>query len=217
MVYGREIDGETLSFEPSGALLDASLVMRDRETDSWWSIMTSDAIGGPLGGTDLRELPVGEKTTWGDWIARHPETLVLSVDGREHVESNPYESYLASDDTFRGMEADFDDDRLPPKEPVYAFWDEGQPHAVAHDVIEGGRVFDLGEGAVFLHRSEGEPFLASSRAWRLPAGAADGAEPGDLLARLEAGELEGAEPVEGFDTFWYTWASVHEETELLRD
>ena len=40
---------EELNFEASGALLDASLVMRDRETDSWWSIMTSDAIGGDLG------------------------------------------------------------------------------------------------------------------------------------------------------------------------
>ena len=30
--------------------MDASLVMRDRETDSWWSIMTSDAIGGELDG-----------------------------------------------------------------------------------------------------------------------------------------------------------------------
>lgn len=216
MVYGREMDGRTLSFEPSGALLDASLVMRDRETDSWWSIMTSDAIGGSLEGADLRELPVGEKTTWSDWVARHPETLVLSVGGVEHVRSNPYENYFASDDTFRGMASDFEDDRLPPKAPIYAFQHEGRPHAVAHEAFEGGRVFDLDGGAVFVHRSEGAPFLASSRAWRLPAGAADGAEGAELLARIEAGEVPGAEPVEGFDTFWYTWAAVHEETALLR-
>jgi hypothetical protein len=43
--------------------MQATLVLRDRETDSWWSIMTSDAIGGELDGTDLEELPFGEKTT----------------------------------------------------------------------------------------------------------------------------------------------------------
>ena len=64
MVYGRTVGERTLDLEPSGALLSASLVMRDRQTDSWWSIMTSKAIGGPLEGTALPELPVGEKTTW---------------------------------------------------------------------------------------------------------------------------------------------------------
>ena len=34
MVYGRNVAGTELNFEASGALLDASLVMRDRETDS---------------------------------------------------------------------------------------------------------------------------------------------------------------------------------------
>ncbi len=47
--------------------MEASLVMRDRETDSWWSIMTSTAIGGAMAGADLVELPLGEKTTWRSW------------------------------------------------------------------------------------------------------------------------------------------------------
>ncbi len=64
--------------------MKASLVMRDRETDSWWSIMTSSAIGGALQGTELDELPIGEKTTWADWRRRYPATLVLSVDGGQH-------------------------------------------------------------------------------------------------------------------------------------
>ena len=44
MVYDRQYDDETLSFEASGALKDGALVMRDRETDSWWSIMAAEAI-----------------------------------------------------------------------------------------------------------------------------------------------------------------------------
>ncbi len=65
--------------------------MRDRETDSWWSIMTSRAIGGPLDGAQLVELPVSTKSTWGQWRRAHPRTLVLSVDGVEYVESNPFD------------------------------------------------------------------------------------------------------------------------------
>ena len=71
-MYDRKIANRELSFEASGALKKATLVMRDRETDSWWSIMTSNAIGGELEGAELVELPVGEKTTWGAWRARHP-------------------------------------------------------------------------------------------------------------------------------------------------
>ena len=73
MVYGRSYGDRKLNFEASGALKQASLIMRDRETDSWWSIMTSDAIGGELVGTDLVELPRGEKVTWKDWRRRHPD------------------------------------------------------------------------------------------------------------------------------------------------
>jgi len=99
--------------------MDASLVMRDRETDSWWSIMTSDAIGGELNGADLVELPKGEKTTWKDWRQRHPDTLVLSVGGEEHVENNPYDNYFSSDSGFRDIAAR--DDRLETKAPVFTF------------------------------------------------------------------------------------------------
>ena len=34
MVYGRKVGEQELSFEASGALMEASLIMRDRETGS---------------------------------------------------------------------------------------------------------------------------------------------------------------------------------------
>ena len=126
-MYGRQYGEQELSFEASGALMSASLVMRDRETDSWWSIMSSDAIGGELNGADLTELPVGVKTQWGDWVEQYPETLVLSVAGEEHTANNPYDNYLTGEGTFRGLEVD--DQRLPPKAPIYSFHVAG--HAVA--------------------------------------------------------------------------------------
>ena len=216
MVYGRELDGRVLDFEASGALLQASLVMRDRQTDSWWSIMSSDAIGGPLSGAELAELPVGKKALWGEWRREHPETLVLSVDGVEHVEGNPYDSYLEDDGTFRGIQAE--DDRLPAKEPVYAFWLGDQPLAIAHSDFAGGRLVDVptSERRLLLFRAEGAAIYASTEAWWVEAGAATSED--DVAATLEAARSGGSgfHPVGGFDTFWYTWAGVNRGTGLLR-
>jgi hypothetical protein len=214
-VYGREVAGRELRFEPSGALLQASLVMRDRETDSWWSIMTSDAIGGELSGTGLEELPVGEKAQWGDWRARHPDTLVLSVGGLEHERNNPYDNYYRSDGTFRGLRVD--DTRLPPKEPVYTFSLGGSAFAAAHSAFAGGRLFAIGDDTgrqVLLHREPGASVFASTGAWLVDR---DPAQETNVEALLEAARRgkEGFEPLGGFDTFWYSWVSVHSQSRLL--
>lgn len=214
-MYGRKVAGRELNFEPSGALLEASLVMRDRETDSWWSIMSSDSIGGELEGTDLEELPLGEKVQWKDWRARHPDTLVLSVDGVEHERNNPYDNYFSSDGTFRGLHVD--DDRLPPKEPIYAFFHDASAFAIAHARFEGGRLFELGGAAgkhLLVHRPPGASVFASSAAWFVDAEAAQGKEVEALLAAARRGS-EGFDPVGGFDTYWYTWVAVNPQSRLL--
>ena len=99
-MYDRTYRDQTLDFETSGGLLDASLVMRDRQTDSWWLIMEGTAIEGELHGEALQQLPGAEKTTWGDWRQRYPQSLVLSVDGEEHVSKNPYAFRRGSTETW---------------------------------------------------------------------------------------------------------------------
>ncbi len=144
--------------------MDASLVMRDRETDSWWSIMTSDAIGGELDGVELVEFPRGEKVTWKDWRRRHPDTLVLSVDGEEHIENNPYDNYFDSEGTFRDLE--IDDHRLAPKDSIYSFWRDDEPYAVPHTAFAGGKVLEVegwGDQRLFLYRGKKAAIFESSR------------------------------------------------------
>ncbi len=213
MVYGRSVEGRELNFEASGALMSATLVMRDRETDSWWSIMTSDAIGGALDGTDLEELPFGEKTTWGEWKLRYPGTTILSVAGKEHEANNPYDNYFTSEGTFRGLE--IDDDRLPPKEHIFSFWLAGKPWAVTHRAIEGGNLYDAAGHKLLFHRRPGASFYASSDAWMVDASLAASASPAELAMRLREGTVDGAERLNGFDTFWYSWVGVNEGSELL--
>jgi len=221
VVYGRTYGDRELNFEASGALMDAALIMRDRETDSWWSIMRSRAIGGELEGSELHELPYGEKTTWARWRARHPKTLVLSVDGTEHIDGSPYADYFGSERTFRDLEVS--DDRLAPKAPIFAFWLDGRPYAVAHAVIRSGKLAEAeteeGPIRLYFHRQRDAHLHASSAAFRLTGELAE-VDAKELAKRLRAA-VEGRQdaaltPLEGFDTFWYTWAKANPKTMLVR-
>ncbi len=209
--------------------------MRDRQTDSWWSIMTGKAIGGPEDGTRLKELPLGEKTTWKRWVAKHPDTLVLSIDGKEDDQSDPYANYFNSDGTFRG--AKVDDDRLPPKEPVYSFEKSGKDYALPNRKAEGGLLVPFPQDGVelFFYREPGLSLFGSTFAVATPPGLfirqgkdwvfrdgkkrwtiSDTADPDARDAALQRlTELEEVQRLGGFDTFWYTWIAAHPSTTIL--
>ena len=215
-MYDREYNGQVLEFETSGGLLDASLVMRDRETDSWWSIMTGDAIGGNMQGEKLKEMPIGEKTTWGAWKKRHPETRALSVNGREHDTRDGYDDYFASESTFRNIE--IHDYRLQPKQPIYSFRHEDVSYAVAYDRFAGGGIFDLEGGAgehtqVVLFRDPDASIRASSTAFLVPKGSVPSVDR-TTVEKLAA--RPDVERLAGFDTFWYNWVLVHPKTIVLK-
>ncbi len=220
-MYGREYGDRELRFEASGGLIHASLVMQDKETDSYWSIMDGTALAGDFKGTRLRELPLGTKTQWKNWVAAHPDTLVLSVDGTEHIERNPYEDYFADDKSFRGTSAA--DDRLPTKASIYAFQRHGDAYAAPFSAIEDGAVFDLGDEQVFLYRPQGVAIFYSTLAFVAPKPGfeqRDGAwhhaasdSRFDPAAATFAGA--GLDALDGFDTFWFNWSMNHPKTEVL--
>lgn len=208
-----------LNFEASGGLVNSSLVMQDKETDSYWSIMKGSSTAGQFSGTPLVELPVSEKTSWADWVAKHPDTKVLSVNGAEHARDG-YERYWDDPKGFRGQSAD--DKRLETKAPIFAFEHGGNRFAVAHDTFEGGHVVDLGDGALlFLYRGEGAATFKSSAAFLSRAGFV---QDGGAWTELESGakfdpatgKFDGeVEPMLGFDTFWYNWSLNNPNTEVL--
>lgn len=73
------IQGRRREFGVSGRLYKDNLLFFDRETDSLWSQLLSQAVTGPHAGTRLAVLPA-VNTTWGTWRKDHPDTLVLSFD-----------------------------------------------------------------------------------------------------------------------------------------
>lgn len=220
-MYSREYGGLELNFEASGGLVNSSLVMQDKETDSYWSIMKGRSTAGQFSGTALVELPVSEKTSWADWVARHPDTKVLSVNGAEHARDS-YERYWEDPQGFRGQSAE--DKRLDTKAPIFAFEHGGNRFAVAHATFEGGYVVELGDGTLlFLYRGEGAAMFRSTAAFLSHAGFV---QDGGTWTELESGArfdpatakfIGDVEQLLGLDTFWYNWSLNNPDTDVLRN
>lgn len=204
--------------------MNASLVMQDFETDSYWAIMQGVSVAGEFKGTKLKELPFGKKAKWKDWVTEHPNTVILSVNGQEDGRDS-YQRYFSSPEGFRGNAAK--DTRLKTKEPIFAFrWAE-QSYAIPYSAIEGGKALDLGEVKLFLYRPEGAAIFHSTTVYKSTGsdfnnvdGVWTHTESGckfDSSSEMFEGKV-GACPqrFEGFDTFWYNWSLNNPETKLLK-
>jgi len=207
-VYDRRYGDKVLTFEASGGLLNSSLVLQDRETDSYWPIMHGKSLSGTLAGTEMKEIAVNQKMTWVRWRSEHPDTLVLSVNGIEDQE-NAYDHYFQSAEGFRNTQAE--DKRLETKTPIFAFRLADKPYAVRYSDIVGGRRFQLDDQVAYLHRGVADGLLDSTVAY---IGRSDSncsfIEKTDSIAGVECDT-----PLKGFDTFWYNWSLNNPGTELL--
>jgi len=72
-----EIDGRLLDFGVSGRLLNANLVMVDRQTSSLWSQALGEAVSGELTGVGLEFVPA-QIVSWQRWHAANPHGTVLA-------------------------------------------------------------------------------------------------------------------------------------------
>ena len=198
--------------------------MQDRETDTYWSIMTGEPVAGEMAGTPLEELPVGEKIRWKDWLRKHPDTLVLSVSGKEDTD-NVYADYFQSDRGFQGIQAQ--DSRLREKQSVYAFRLGPREYAVPSEIVEGGRFMEIDGTTFFFYRPRNADLFASTVAYRVDSGELVKTKEGwvhrpsgalfdpELPGFKEDGPAE-VRRLNGLDTYWYTWSLSNPETRLIR-
>ena len=94
LVYDRRLDDRVLEFGTSGLLLNSSLVMYDRQTETLWSHFTGAGIVGELTGEELETYAVAT-VAWQTWRDANPDGLVLSRDtgfDRSYGQ-NPYPGY----------------------------------------------------------------------------------------------------------------------------
>ncbi|MGH2686138.1 MAG: DUF3179 domain-containing protein [Actinomycetota bacterium] len=193
------IDGELLDFGTSGRLYHSNLVMYDRQTGTFWSQATLEAIVGPLAGRRLEFVPA-QIVSWADWRAAHPAGLVLSQDTGfdKAYGQNPYQGYDSPENGDPFLFTGDPDPRLRATARVLGVSAEGESMAFPYDEISrfatGGfsaaqaRV-GMQEVVVFWKRGTAsaldQPEIAASR----DVGSATAYEPrsGEMLLHFEAG------------------------------
>jgi Protein of unknown function (DUF3179) len=115
-VLDRRVSGRTLTFEVSGAIWRDTLVLRDRETGTYWSPATGAALSGPLTGETLKILPA-PVTTADVWEEAEPASVCLET-GETTAVSLKMKLYASS--SMEGISGEKTTDlRFPPKERVF--------------------------------------------------------------------------------------------------
>ena len=104
ILFETQVEGrdQPLIFGSSGLLYRSNKLMFDRETGSLWNQFTGQPVSGALrtSGIRLKIRPV-VIATWQQWLARHPDTKVLSLDTgyeRDYGSGVVYREYFASAD-----------------------------------------------------------------------------------------------------------------------
>ena len=244
VAYDRRVGDRILDFGTSGALLNSSLVMYDRQTESLWSHYTGQAVVGHLVGAELDLIPV-QTVSFETFLASHPDGHVLSLDTghSRRYGQNPYEFYDSNNRPFlfRGPT----DDRLEPIARVVALRDGAEGAVIPNDVLAERRVVPLtfaGRELVVLFEpgtasALDDPLIADGRdvgatgvfvrsvdGRLLELSAADGggfvdAASGvvyDILGRPSGtGGTAALEPVEHLDTFWFAAAAFYPDAEII--
>ena len=139
VAYDRRVGERTLDFGTSGALLNSSLVMYDRQTESLWSHYTGQAVVGHLTGAELDLIPV-QTVSFEAFLASHADGQVLSLDTGHFRQygQNPYQFYDSSNRPFL-FGGPFDD-RLEPITRVLALRDGDEGAVIPYDVLSERRV-----------------------------------------------------------------------------
>jgi hypothetical protein len=137
-IYDRRAGGRVLEFRNSGALWRDSLVLRDRETGTYWSAATGRALSGPLAGERLRPVPAVLARV-AAWEKVFPDSLYLDLDRDTSV---PLLMRLYRASGWQGLSGrKTEDSRHRPKETVFTIAEEDQALAfTAGEIAAAGRL-----------------------------------------------------------------------------
>ncbi|MEM7189323.1 MAG: DUF3179 domain-containing protein [Pseudomonadota bacterium] len=146
ILFETEVPGHDapLVFGTSGFLYRSNKLMFDRQTDSLWNQFTGKPVSGPLvsSGIELRQRPVVIEP-WVRWVARHPETKVLSLDTghrRNYGSGVVYDKYFRSPDLM--FPAMADQTLLHQKDYIFGIRTFGAAKAWPVAAFEGGQVIN---------------------------------------------------------------------------
>jgi hypothetical protein len=194
MAFSANIEGKVTDFGVSGLLYNSDVLLYDRDTESLWSQILGKSVAGKQVGKVLTPIPISH-TTWRDWRARHPTTLVLSDDtghSRDYSR-NPYSGYEKSRTTYFEVNNEAPD-TYHPKEVVLGLEVDGVYRA--YPFIE----LDKQDKKRFIDTVNGSRFHFE---WD---------SPNQSVAVAD----DSGNPVAGIQGFWFAWFAFHPDTGVYK-
>lgn len=139
VIYDRRAGGHVLEFRNSGTLWRDGLVLRDRETGTYWSAATGLALYGPLAGERLRPVPAVLARV-SAWEKVFPASLYLDLDRDTSV---PLLMRLYRASQWQGLSGrKTADSRHRPKETVFTIAEADEALAFTAGEIEAAGRLD---------------------------------------------------------------------------
>ena len=238
------MDGAPVEFGTSGLLYRSNKLMYDRKTGTLWRQFVGEPVVGPLvgSGVRLKMLPLS-LTTWGDWVAEHPDTTVLSLDTGVYSTSaylhednlrSIYSDYRRAEDTM--FPVPFRSDFLAVKELVFGLVFDGDAKAFPVSALAEQRVINdtVGGESVVIVANEGSVYGAAgprvyARGGHAFSPAPDSPAVGAMTLIDESGrrwlvreealvqaddKSQQLERLTGRNAYWFGWFSAYPDTAL---
>lgn len=185
----RTVGDTVTTFGVSGVLYNSDLVLYDRATETLWDQIEAKGVVGPLTDEQLVLVPVS-MSKWSRWLAKHPDTQVLSRDTGfdKDYSQDRFAEYRESTRLFMPVSAE--DDRVHAKTVVYGFSLDNVDIAITEAVLaKSGSYSGMvdGEEAVITLHEDGSVSMRRGGAVLYPI-------------RL----------------FWFAWYTFHPETDLVQ-
>ena len=236
ILYDTDVDGHTYTFRSSGLLYYSNKLMYDLTTGGLWNQFTGVPVTGSLleSGVRLNIRPV-TLTTWGDWLATHPDTLALDINtgyqrnySSEGAPGAAYTEYYGSPDLWFPV-GEYDE-RLQVKDVVYGIEIGGEAKAypveavgregLVNDEVGGTElvlVGNPGTKTVVAYERTGARFVnLLGEEGRTTLVDENGVEwlVGDASLEALDGSGDGLARIAGRTSFWFGWRAFFPETGL---
>lgn len=224
-VFERTINGKTVEFGTSGKLYNSNLVMYDRLTGSYWSQGLGLAIKGELTGSELDKIPF-DVVRWGDWKTLYSDTIVLTTDTghTRPYSSDPYSDYFKDPRVL--FPVDNRDDRIPEKELILGFGNDGIYKAYRLSDVESRKVVNdkIGDQNIVIVSTV--PYMARAFDSNINGRVLEFEIRGDKIDDIQTDSIWNIEGVaisgEMKDSrldritydpgFWFEWVAFHPDT-----
>lgn len=114
--------------------------MFDYETKSLWTVISGESISGVNEGKNLNEIKSSQKISWGEWKHLHPNTRVLTYNGKQTTGYDNYRDYHKSRAKTGIHTVKNKDNRLRPKTTVIGLTINQEKKAYSLDSFKNNKL-----------------------------------------------------------------------------